>query len=290
MTGRAIVVYAGRGASLAEITAESLRGEANEQVSPVQLADMHDIRDGKILKDAALLVMPGGADRPYCEDLNGEGTANIRAFALRRSFLAWCAGGYFAARRIEFHKGLDDEVVSPRELGLFPGTAVGSQIEFGVPYNNRITSVSTPTVELACGRRLAMYYHGGAAFRADPGYAFDAADGRLTALGRFADLPGKPVCIARTNHPEGGRSILSGVHFELPSDLIAGQLRTPRNRDYAHIGAVLQETEQQRRHLLRSILSECGVSLNRDQPRNVMDRLARFLPRPVFEDMSTAPA
>ena len=51
-------------------------------------------------------VMPGGADRPYCAALNGEGNRRIRAFVeAGGAYLGLCAGAYYASQRVEFELG-----------------------------------------------------------------------------------------------------------------------------------------------------------------------------------------
>lgn len=37
-----------------------------------------DVLDGAWKADSVMLVMPGGADLPYCEALNGQGNQQIR--------------------------------------------------------------------------------------------------------------------------------------------------------------------------------------------------------------------
>lgn len=77
----------------------------------------------------ALLVMPGGADLPYCKHLNGTGNAHIRDFvATGGSYLGICAGAYYACARIEFEPGGTMEVVGDRELRFFPGAARGAVV------------------------------------------------------------------------------------------------------------------------------------------------------------------
>lgn len=91
-----------------------------------------------------MLVIPGGADLPYVNDLSGDGTARIRKYVesggkIQHSlktkanrltviigrYLGICAGGYFGASEVQFEKGTPLEVCGPRDLKFFPGVARG---------------------------------------------------------------------------------------------------------------------------------------------------------------------
>lgn len=114
--------------------------------------------------ETLLLVMPGGADLPYCGALNGPGNARIRGarhtsditcplprrltpstlsslppyhpkpstpnpeFVMERggAYLGLCAGAYYACRAVCFQQGRALEVLGERELRFFPGRAWGS--------------------------------------------------------------------------------------------------------------------------------------------------------------------
>jgi biotin--protein ligase len=75
-----------------------------------------------------MLVMPGGADLPYCRHLNGAGNQLISNFVKVQggAYLGLCAGAYYGCSRVEFEVGSEIEVVGDRELGFYPGTARGS--------------------------------------------------------------------------------------------------------------------------------------------------------------------
>ena len=287
-----IAVYNGKGAKLALETLESLRAEVDEDVNPVIPVDAADIRRGTILKETALFIGPGGDDRFFCEELDGAGTDNLSDFAMRMALLLFCGSSYFASPLIEYHKGLHDEVIATRRMGLYPGKAVSVDTDFNAPYDGKIQSVYTPIIEMANGKKFSCFAHGGCKFVLDPGYEFGGGAHKLIAIGRYDELPDKPVAIARINHSQGGISILSGVHFELPGPWVAGHLNfVPSGGDYTHIGSSLQASEPERRMLLRSSLRQCCVRLS-DQPKvqHLANPLKSFLPRRVFDDVMVAPA
>ena len=76
----------------------------------------------------ALLVIPGGADVPYCRALDGEGNRRIAQYVRRGgAFLGFCAGGYYGSQRCEFEvHNRAMAVVGARELAFFPGTCRGA--------------------------------------------------------------------------------------------------------------------------------------------------------------------
>lgn len=178
-----------------------------------QTATAADIKAG-ILDKAAMLVMPGGADLPYCERLNGAGNAAIRQFvAAGGLYLGICAGAYYACTRIDF-RGQGGTISGARELAFFPGTAVGSlpDLTGGVLYAEEDTASKAlvPLVFADGANGGQYYYHGGPAFIADEDA--DAAD--YTVAARFAD--GLPALVC--GRFGLGRYILSAVHFELDAE------------------------------------------------------------------------
>ena len=72
-----------------------------------------------------ILIMPGGADTPYCEKLHGQGVQVIQNFVRQGGrYVGSCAGAYFAHNHITWHN-TTESIVANRELALFHGTAKG---------------------------------------------------------------------------------------------------------------------------------------------------------------------
>jgi biotin---protein ligase len=73
------------------------------------------------------LIVPGGADLPFCRLLNGAGNRRIKSFVEKGGkYIGLCAGAYYASKRCEFMQGSKTmEVMGDRELGFFPGTCRG---------------------------------------------------------------------------------------------------------------------------------------------------------------------
>jgi len=127
----------------------------------------------------ALLVIPGGADLPYCRTLNGEGNRRIRQFVQNGgAYLGFCAGGYYGSSRCEFELGNPSmEVVGDRELQFYPGICRGPAFP-GFQYNSeegtRAAELSVEKHAFANGGALPSvfrsYANGGSVFVDAPKY------------------------------------------------------------------------------------------------------------------------
>lgn len=170
----------------------------------VWLCTAESVIDGRILHLADIFVMPGGADLPYCEKLDGEGNDNIRAYVEEGgTYLGICAGAYYGCAALEFHKGREDEISGPRELAFAPVTAVGSVAELAKPYDLTLDSAAVITLQ----NGLRAYYHGGPYFRLDG----------MVGVIAYYDLPFVAPAIISSQVGQG-KAILSGVHFEIGPD------------------------------------------------------------------------
>ena len=186
--------------------------------------------------DRKILIIPGGADRPYHAKLSGKGCNNIKKFVSEGGmYLGFCAGSYFGCAKIEFAKGKPIEVIEDRELGFFPGIARGPALrdyEYGTG-----TGASLPRVQLNTGEIVQIHHNGGPFFviptLSDPNSESVAIykDGKLIIedsaypnveiLATYQSnkwgfqnekYDGLPA-IVRCSYGKGF-AILSGVHFE----------------------------------------------------------------------------
>ena len=160
-------------------------------------------------KEAALFVMPGGADVPYCKSLNGLGNNKIREYVLcGGNYLGICAGAYYASSAIAFAKETPIEVIGERELKFFPGQSVGPAI---APYDYNsfagaaVIPVIVNTVALRRKDPCYTFYNGG-------GYFEDAEDYQtVRTLARYSKINKAAVVACAVGK---GQAVLSGVHFE----------------------------------------------------------------------------
>lgn len=180
-----------------------------------------DIRTGRLEPPVRLLVLPGGGDVHYRDALNGAGTHAIRGFVEGGGrYLGICGGAYFACAALEWAKGSEYEISDRRELGFFPGTAVGPiggmdafDPEGGGPIP-RLTHISFNANSIAEQRVQDVYYSGGPAFTDAPSYT------GIETLARWIDTEELPsgahdfAAIVKIRVGQG-LAILSAVHFEL---------------------------------------------------------------------------
>lgn len=120
-----VLVYSGEGAGHRSIRSavESLTKTLHVTVDTI---GTKELLQGTWVEDCRMLVMPGGADLPYCKALNGTGNRIIRGFVTSGgSYLGLCAGAYYATSFVNFAKGEAMEVIGPRELAFFAGRATG---------------------------------------------------------------------------------------------------------------------------------------------------------------------
>lgn len=192
------LIYSGNGVS--PLSLSCLRAHFN--ATPMLATTLHK------LSGASCLIMPGGADLPYLQDLGAVGIETIKDFVNKGgTYLGVCAGAYFGAKSIYF-RGQDKDfiyVIEGARLGLCDALALGS-----IPLNNRYYEEGARThlrlkSNIECLRR-SFYYHGGPFFIvSDPSIV----------LASYA-INGMPAIItAKFGH---GRVILSGVHFEVTQE------------------------------------------------------------------------
>lgn len=171
-----------------------------------------DILSGSLAEYAALIV-PGGADLPYCERLNGAGNRAIRQFVENGGlYVGICAGAYYGCREIAF-TGADYDVFGSRELGFFPGLAKGSlpQLTGERYYDETVQSKAIVPLTFTNGETADFYYHGGCCFEPASGQNSENFYEPLAFYpnGELAVVSGK---IGQGNY------LLSGVHFELQAE------------------------------------------------------------------------
>ncbi|MEG9531219.1 BPL-N domain-containing protein [Mannheimia indoligenes] len=199
-----VYIYCDEGSS--EIGVQSLLLAVEQYLPhPACLINAEQIIQGK-LSDGCLLIMPGGADLPYCKKLNGEGNRKIRHFVEQGgAYLGICAGAYYGCAELDFI-GLDYSVKGSRELSLFNGVAKGSLPKFtnGKLYDEGIESKAMVEITLAEGEKTMFYYHGGCCFEPTPKAVYRP----------LAYYPDGSLAMIEGNFGRG-YYLLSGVHFEL---------------------------------------------------------------------------
>ena len=120
---------------------------------------------GNKLKQSALLIVPGGRDKPYAEMLKGKGNQNIKDFVINGgSLLGLCAGAYYFSQRVEFNtQDTRFSVNEDRELGFYPGKAIGPALGDYNPFTNIGLKAAEILIE-ASQKKTKLFYLGGGYF------------------------------------------------------------------------------------------------------------------------------
>lgn len=250
-----VLVYSGPGSS-SEATKQALTA-LRQFVSPYYAVTT--VTDSQILHEpweecTSLLVIPGGADLPYCKQLNGKGNDRIKKYVRQGgNFWGLCAGAYYGSAFCEFGKGTPLEVSGPRELAFYSGIARGpvyNGFEYGTNKGTRAASVITPD-----GEKFKSFFNGGC--------AFIGKDPKAEVLLRYVD---KPECESEDPEPPAvlhvpfgkGHVILAGVHPEYSMDtLVAHDLRSDIRED-------LIASNDARMNFFRTLLAKCNLRYNTD--------------------------
>ena len=172
-----------------------------------------DIISGVLTDEIDIFVMPGGADIPYCEKLNGKGNKAIRHYVEQGGlYLGLCAGAYYGCAAIEFQKDTATGICDKRELGFFDGTGIGCLPDLTGERYKGDDSKAIMTDILIKGESYRCYYSGGCYFKPD--------NDSYIEIARYENLDNNPLAIIEQKIGKG-RALLSGVHFEVDSSCLS---------------------------------------------------------------------
>ena len=214
-----------------------------------------DVKAGTWADNAALFIMPGGADLPYLEHLTPVGNIAIQDYVANGgSYMGFCAGSYYAGDEVVFAPGTDMEVIGSRPLHFFKGTIYGPVLapyDYASTSGARIAKVLLTDESEALGKTLQCYYNGGGTFinaihtpnttligyytnhplnfPQDKGYA---------PIGLSLLTEGAPAVI-ETSY-EAGKAILLGCHPEMPTAFLKAYYWVTQD---SHVGAMLPTLE-----------------------------------------------
>lgn len=210
---RIVYIYSDEGASYHSVSACQYMLQTYTPY-PSATINAENLIEGSWRNHAAALIIPGGADIPYGNKLNGLGNQQLRDYVHQGGhYIGLCAGAYYASAMCDFHR--DDllrEVIGPRELAFYPGSAVGPTL---APY--------TYDSELgACIANVqwdndiySTYYNGGCHFPDANQYD------HITALAYYANDVMRITDYEKEKQPAvilcqvgRGKALLSGVHPE----------------------------------------------------------------------------
>ncbi|KAI7834974.1 biotin-protein ligase [Kickxella alabastrina] len=290
-----VLVYNGAGVGLSSFTASmrTLRQFLGHRYA-VMAVDANTLRTQPWESKTALVVIPGGRDKPYAEALHGEANRRIRQWVQGGGrYLGLCAGGYYGSAWCIFEPNTAIEVNGPRDLAFFDGTCLGTAYP-GYDYNSEDGArAAEVTVDQAAFRlpleswrgdpeRLRIYYNGG-------GYFVDADNlENTTVLVRYAPDVTNPldraqsvigaaaVVVCRVGK---GTAVLSGLHPEYAWDCLVPSCYTrTHNR---HLVEHLKAHDLHRRRLLGALLAHMRLDVDASA---MADDAAGGIPKrsPVF--------
>lgn len=258
-----VLVYSGRGTTTESVrhTIESLRLHLSPHYAVVSVSESALLNDPWMYK-TSMIVIPGGADLPYCDVLNGKGNERISQFVRKGGkFMGICAGGYFASGRCEFEVGDPEmEVSGPRELAFFPGTSRGC-VHKGFVYE---THQGAKAVNMVVNKdalpeapdNVPTYYNGGGMFIGASKYRNVSVLARYSGMSDVLDDDMAAVVHCKVGK---GDALLSGTHPEFSPELVRAD---SGDSHFAQVLEDLEEGEGARRSFLRACLARIGLTVN----------------------------
>ncbi|KAI8052146.1 biotin-protein ligase [Syncephalis plumigaleata] len=211
---------------------------------------------------AAMLVVPGGRDKPYQELLHPAANARIRSYVAQGGrYLGLCAGGYYAGASVEFELNTPLEVNEKRELVFFPGVVRGCTYP-GFVYDSEAGARAVPLqLEATSSKALAniinvsepiyVYYNGG-------GFFVDAE--RMPNVQIIARYPEGQASIV-LSQVGNGKALLTGVHPEFD-----GMLLNEHDPVYADTTLVmkLRSSNSARLVVFKHLMEQIGLTIDTD--------------------------
>ncbi|WRT65701.1 biotin-[acetyl-CoA-carboxylase] ligase [Kwoniella shivajii] len=172
----------------------------------------------------ALLVIPGGRDLPFVEELTikRKVTKRIKEYVEEGGrYLGICAGAYFGTNEVKFDMGGPMEVVGKRDLAFFTGPSEGPTFpgfQYASEEGSRAVSLFLePSSSSSSHRSLDhVYYNGGGHFVVPT-----PIPSNVSILARYASAPSttgreeEPVAAVLTRNGKG-KSLLCSIHPEYP--------------------------------------------------------------------------
>ncbi|KAK6198474.1 biotin holocarboxylase synthetase [Scheffersomyces amazonensis] len=253
-----VLVYSGPGSTTESVKhcIESLRYLLSPHYAVVSVGEASLLNDPWMYK-TAMLVIPGGADLPYCRSLNGAGTRKIAQYVKKGGkYLGFCAGAYFASGRVEFEVGHPLlEVTGDRELQFFPGIARGCTFK-GFDYKSHAGARAPKVCIEGTTDKVYAYYNGGGVF-------VDASKYRgVEVIARYEepiDLEDEEKVAVIYKKVGRGDVLLSGIHPEYSPDLLK-----PESEEFNKTIEILKQHDHERKVFLRNCLAKLGLKVNED--------------------------
>ena len=266
-----IVIYRDEGVSQGTLSStvsmfKSIRGEY----------DLNFITAEEIQKcslspsETELIVIPGGADLPYQEKLEGLGNENIRKYLDQGGkYLGICAGAYYASHSIEFGVGSQNTpIIANRELGITNYKCIGPI--FGFDPNTYQHLVLIDMIWKPTNTIYPSILYGGGYFKSTSQIQYekiaqsdiinkDSYQTRI--LGSYYD-PNTgfeyPIII-KCENDIGGVAILSSPHFEIDIHKYILDQNIEENDYLTSIIEIMKERAEEKDELRELIMTQLGI-------------------------------
>lgn len=258
-----VLVYSGRGVSAEALhhAVYSLRASVGAFYD-VKLVTAASLAREPWEEGCSLLVMPGGRDVPYEEELAGRACDRIRRWIASGAgrYLGLCAGAYWACAAVSFEPETPLAVVGSRELALCQATARGTifpDFEYGSDRGAHAARIALNSEQMEGDRPpIPIYYNGGCWFDFASG-GWQSGDLAYALIGSYVERDHRPAIVA--GQLPGGQHwsvLLSGVHVEYAADEVARQ----RPEAGPWMG-ILKEGEHARLALWNQLLGRLGLQV-----------------------------
>lgn len=233
-------------------TIKSLRKFTTKNIEAISKNEI--IHQNNIFENTALFILPGGADLPYCKDLNGAGNKRIKEFITEGGcFLGICAGAYYASSAIIFAENSAFEIKGKRELALYEGISIGPA--FGDYYYNShkgakaITVCNFTNITGNINNKINLFYNGGGYFSEKHEKKEVKQKFNIIASYYSNSMP----AIISFKYGKG-KILLSHLHFEYDPFLLKSN-----DIDITSLINKLKETNEERINLFCYIMKELNI-------------------------------
>lgn len=218
------------------------------------------------MESTALLAIPGGADLPYCRELNGPGNEQIKNYVRRGGkYLGFCAGAYYASAKCEFEVGNPQmEVSGSRELAFFPGIARGpayAGFKYGSHAGGRTPTLKINPETLPEAEDFKCYFNGGPCFVDADEFVRDG----VQVLARYEEPldvesgDGSPNAAAVYRAVGRGAACLVGSHPEFSFEHYVAPKEQDPDAVPADKVATLRAEDPKRLAFMRALLVKLGL-------------------------------
>ena len=252
-------VYNGPGADMicVAMTMRSLYDICDPHRYKINIIKPEELRTGLWRKGCAAIVFPGGADRLYMKELEGEGNQQIHQFVHVDAgcYLGICAGAYYGCANVMFDVGGPLEVQERRELCFYPGNAVGPVFpgfDYASESGARAAWLNTDDTE-----KIAVYFNGGCFF--EDCASMQSSEVKVVARysSKHSRETGSEMAAALVLDKVGhGVAVLCGVHPEfIPTLMIEASGNVSPSSDRESMLQTLACNDVGRVKFLESLLS-----------------------------------